>query len=43
MDAYAMLRAPDQLRLLRFVDPEQFQLDLQAHGLGPWRHSDDPP
>ncbi len=43
MDAYAMLPPPDQLRLLRFVDPEQFQLDLQMHGLGPWRHPDDVP
>lgn len=33
MDAYAMLPLGDQLRLLRFVDPEQFQLDLRAHGL----------
>ncbi|MGB4064742.1 MAG: hypothetical protein WBK19_13050 [Azonexus sp.] len=41
MDTYVKLPQPDQLRLLRFVDPEQFQLDLQAHGLGPWRHPDD--
>lgn len=41
MDAYAMLSQPDQLRLLRFVDPEQFQLDLQAHGLDSWRHPED--
>ncbi|ABM39667.1 hypothetical protein [Polaromonas naphthalenivorans] len=43
MDAYAKLPQPDQLRLLRFVDPEQFQLDLQVHGFGPWRHPDDVP
>jgi hypothetical protein len=43
LDAYAMLETPDQLRLLRFVDSEQFQLDLQAHGLASWRHPDDKP
>ncbi len=43
MDAYAKLPQPDQLRLLRFVDPEQFQLDLQEHGLGPLWHSDNVP
>ncbi|WP_245951724.1 hypothetical protein [Paracidovorax anthurii] len=41
MDAYIMLPSPDQLRLLRFVDPDQFQLDLQAHRLDSWRHPDD--
>ena len=41
MDAYAMLPPPDQLRLLRFVDPKQFQFDLQAHGLDSWSHPDD--
>jgi len=41
MDAYWMLPQPDQLRLLRFIDPEQFKLDLQAHGLDSWRHPDD--
>lgn len=41
MDAYIKLPQPDQLRLLRFVDPDQFQLDLQAHGLDSWRHPDD--
>lgn len=43
MDAYAMLKPANQLRLLRFVDPEQFQIDLQVHSLGPWRHPDDVP
>jgi len=41
MDVYTTLPRPDQLRLLRFVDPEQFQHDLQAHGFGPRRHTDD--
>ncbi len=39
MDAYAMLPRPDQLRLLRFVDPGQFQLDLQAHNPCPSQDS----
>ena len=43
MDAYAKLPQPDQRRLLRYVDPEQFQLDLQVENLGLWRHPDDVP
>ncbi len=43
MGVYEMLPPPDQLRLLRFVDPKQFQLNLQEHGLDSWRHPDDAP
>ena len=43
MDNYAMLPPRDKLRLLRFVDPDLFQLDLQKHHLSPWRHPDDAP
>lgn len=43
MDSYAILPPHDQLRLLRFVDPEQFQLDLYEYELGSWRHPDDVP
>jgi len=41
MDFYMALPAHDQLRVLRFVDPEQFQLDLESHGMLEWRHPDD--
>ena len=43
LDAYANLPRDDQLRVLRFVDPEEFQLDLRDYSLGPWRHPDDGP
>jgi hypothetical protein len=41
MDVYAILPAAEQLRLLRFVDPEQFEHDLRGHDLSPWRRPDD--
>jgi len=43
MDLYAMLPQPDQLRLLRFIDPEEFKNDLEAHGISEWQHPDDVP
>lgn len=43
IDAYLRLSQSDQLRLLRFIDPEEFKKDLKKHGLGSWRHPDDPP
>lgn len=41
-DAFARLPQVDQLRALRFVDPDEFERDLKAHGLGSWRHPDEP-
>lgn len=40
LDAYANLARDDQLRLLRFVDPEQFQLDFAEYDSGPRRYPD---
>jgi hypothetical protein len=40
MDAYAKLPSVEQLRVLRFVDSEQFQIDLRAHRLDSSGHSD---
>jgi hypothetical protein len=42
MDEYWMLSETDKLRLLRFVDPVQFDHDLRTHDLGSWRHPLDP-
>ncbi len=41
MDMYMMISRDDQLRVLRFVDPEQFQLDLKKHGITEWHHPND--
>lgn len=39
MDAYWKLPPSDQRRLLHFVDPEAYQLDLRAHNLSPSQDS----
>jgi hypothetical protein len=41
LDSYAKLPDDDQLRVLRFVDPDQFLADLTTHGMAGWRHPDD--
>ena len=41
MDDYANLKPREQRFLLRFVDPEQYQFDLQAHNLCPPHDSGD--
>ncbi|GCD54567.1 hypothetical protein [Acetobacter pasteurianus] len=37
LDAYDKLQSYDQLRLLRFIDPEQFQADLEEYNPSSWR------
>jgi hypothetical protein len=41
LDAYSMLPQCEQLRLLRYVDAEQFRLDSERYGLAGRRHPDD--
>jgi len=41
MTLYMTLPQHDQLRVLRFVNPVQFQADLKAHGITEWHHPDD--
>ena len=41
MEFYLSLPQHDKLRILRYIDPEQFKNDLLKHNMTEWRHPED--